>query len=242
MKPETESKSLIDRLQQVRAKRGYLLPHHGLLAVSSPALLAAYDETYSQMTLERRVLSAHDHEMVWLAILVAARESLATHHIAKFIDAGGTQKSFQSLLGLVAWLEGVGCYRFVAQHWQRHLPGTNLQQCYSADFETASAGLPARTASLAAVAVHACQGHWDALAWQIELAYQRSVPETEIAEALTLMMFPGSVPGFSRAAGVWRQLILDERVEASVEFRAWAEISGQGGYDEAIAATAADDN
>ena len=32
-------------LAELKTKRGYLLPHHGLLAISSPALLTAYDAT-----------------------------------------------------------------------------------------------------------------------------------------------------------------------------------------------------
>jgi hypothetical protein len=35
---------LSQRLAPIKAKRGYLLPHHGLLAVSSPQLLQAYDQ------------------------------------------------------------------------------------------------------------------------------------------------------------------------------------------------------
>ena len=34
-------------LRSLHEKRGYLLPHHGLLAISSPKLLDAYDATYT---------------------------------------------------------------------------------------------------------------------------------------------------------------------------------------------------
>ena len=86
---------------------------------------------------------------------------------------------------------------------------------------------------LCAVSVHTCTAAWDALVWQLCAAYQAQVPETELAEALSLTMFPGSVPYFVEAAAVWRQLILDGRVTPSATFSAWAEIAGQGGYDEA---------
>ena len=36
----------------------------------------------------------------------------------------------------------------------------------------------------------------------------------ELAEALSLAMFPGSVPYYVRAAEVWRQLIVDDGVPA----------------------------
>ena len=35
-------------LRSLHEKRGYLLPHHGLLAISSPKLLDAYDATYTE--------------------------------------------------------------------------------------------------------------------------------------------------------------------------------------------------
>ena len=77
------------RLAAVKAKRGYLLPHHGLLALAFPRLLEGYDAAYTAMALDDRALSHHDREFVWLAVLAATDEALATHHIAKFRAAGG---------------------------------------------------------------------------------------------------------------------------------------------------------
>ena len=92
-------------------------------------------------------------------------------------------------------------------------------------------------AHMTACAVHTCSGNWRALKWQIEAAYQAGVDELELAEALSLAMFPGSVPYYVRAAEVWRQLIVEGAVPASDLFKQWAEISGQGGYDEASGVT-----
>ena len=88
---------------------------------------------------------------------------------------------------------------------------------------------------MACAAVHACHAAFDALAWQIEAAYADGIDETELAEALSLAMFPGSIPHFVEAARVWRELIVSGRIQASPRFRAWAELSGQGGYDEVAA-------
>lgn len=46
------------RLDEVRAKRGYLLPHHGLLAIAAPRLLAGYDAAYTALTLEPRTMGS----------------------------------------------------------------------------------------------------------------------------------------------------------------------------------------
>ena len=55
----------------------------------------------------------------------------------------------------------------------------------------------------------------------------------ELAEAISLMMFPGSVPRFVEAAGVWLRLVREGAVAASPVFAAWARLQGQGGFDEA---------
>jgi alkylhydroperoxidase/carboxymuconolactone decarboxylase family protein YurZ len=229
----SNSDDLAARLMQVRGKRGYLLPHHGLMAISAPGLLAAYDATYTALALEARVLSRHDHEFVWLATLIATDEALATHHIAKFQAAGGKSDEIEVILALTALALGVSAYRFVDRYWLPHLPGLDPAGAYLAAFRNAAAGVPVRLAHLAAACVHTCKASWDALAWQICAASADGVPEAELAEALSLTMFPGSVPYFVEAARVWRELIVTGKVDASADFRAWAAMTGQGGYDEA---------
>jgi alkylhydroperoxidase/carboxymuconolactone decarboxylase family protein YurZ len=81
--------------------------------------------------------------------------------------------------------------------------------------------------------VFVCKAGWDALALQIEAAYADEVPELDLAEAISITMFPGSVPHFVEAARVWRELIASGKVKASQPFREWASLSGQGGFDEA---------
>jgi hypothetical protein len=49
------------------------------------------------------------------------------------------------------------------------------------------------------------------------------------------MMFPGSVPYFVEAARVWMEAIRDGHVKASPAFETWANLRGQGGFDEASA-------
>jgi alkylhydroperoxidase/carboxymuconolactone decarboxylase family protein YurZ len=224
---------LARQLAAIRARRGYLLPHHGLMAVSSPRLLEAYDATYAALALEPRTLSRHDHEFAWLAILVATDEALATHHLPKFRAGGGTDAEFAGVLRIVAFALGFPAYRFIDRHWRPHLPDFDPNAEYLTAFRAVAGDVPLRLAHLAAATVHTCRAAWDALAWQIVAAYADAVPEDDLAEALSLTMFPGSVPYFVEAAGVWRQLIVDGRVPASPRYRAWAAVAGQGGYDEA---------
>ncbi len=220
------------RLAAVKAKRGYLLPHHGLLALTFPDLLAGYDAAYSAMALADRVLSHHDREFVWLAVLAATDEALATHHIAKFRAAGGDDAGITDAFAAAAWAIGAEAHDFAARAWSAQLAPWNPQQAYVDGVRRLE---PRRLVHLAQLAVHVCKARWQVLRWQIIAAYADGVPEDEIAEALTLAMFPGSVPRFVEACGVWREMIAANAVPASEPYRIWANYEGQGGYDEASA-------
>ena len=100
---EAEAIAILDA---VRAKRGYLLPHHGLLALTAPRLARAYDEAYTALTLDTRSLSEFEKEFVWLPILISTDEAIATHHIAKFKAAGGTTRDVETCLRLAAFARG----------------------------------------------------------------------------------------------------------------------------------------
>lgn len=220
---------LEQRLREVRAKRGYLLPHHGLLALAFPDLLAGYDAAYTAMALADRVLSHHDREFVWLAVLAATDEALATHHIAKFRAVGGTDEGIGAAFAACAWALGARAHDFAARDWSAQLAPWDPQVAYVGGVRRLA---PLRLVHLAQCAVHVCAGRWRLLGWQLQAAYADSVPEDEIAEALTLAMFPGSVPRFVEACGVWRSLIADGTLPATDRYRSWAALTGQGGFDE----------
>lgn len=227
--PDPITNDLPERLASVRAARGYLLPHHGLMALTAPGLLGAYDAAYTAMALEDRVLSHHDREFVWLAILIATNEAIATHHIGKFRTAGGGDDEIAACLAIAATVCGFRAYRFVHAHWAHHLAGLELASEWRRTVALAGRGADRRLVHLAACAVQVCTGDWTGLRWQIRDAYAAAVPELELAEALSLTMFPASVPNFVEAAAVWRDLIRTGEVPASTSFRAWAEMPGQEG-------------
>ena len=220
-------------LSGIHAKRGYLLPHHGLMAISTPHLLERYDSLYSTLTLTERHLSRHAHEFVWLGVLISCEESLGSHHVKRFVDAGGDAEDLGLVTAISAMAKGSEGYLFVEDHRVPHLPTARPREQYLAAFEQVIGPIAPTLAHMTACAVHTCSGNWRSLKWQIEAAYHAGVNELELAEALSLAMFPGSVPYYVRAAEVWRQLIVDDGVPASDLFKQWAKISGQGGYNEA---------
>lgn len=227
------SEDLQQHLSEVRQKRGYLLPHHGLMATALPGMLEDYDRLYSSLALTPRHLDRHGHETVWLAVLIAMNEALGTHHIARFRDAGGHDEELAAIVSLAAFCRGASAWRFVDQAWASHLPGFSAREDYPQAFRRAAGDMNPRLAQLSAIAAHACAGDWTLLRWQLESAYEDAVPEPEIAEALSLIAFPGSVPNFAKACGIWRELIAGGVLPASEPFRIWANMAGQGGFDEA---------
>jgi alkylhydroperoxidase/carboxymuconolactone decarboxylase family protein YurZ len=230
---EETAEALAARLAAVKARRGYLLPHHGLMALAFPKLLEGYDAAYTAMALDDRVLSHHDREFVWLAVLAATDEALATHHIAKFRAAGGTDAMVGAAFAAAALAIGAEAFDFAATRWGRQLAPFDARGAYlAACRRVAGDEAPMRLVHLAQLAVQVCRAQWLPLRWQIEAAYADAVPEDEVAEALSLAMFPGSIPRFVEACGVWRGMIAEGAVAASARYRAWAEMTGQGGYDE----------
>lgn len=221
-------------LLQAQKKRGYLLPHHGLLAASNPTLLQAYDNLYSRLTLASRHLSRHDHEFVWLAVLMAKDENLGTHHVKKFLDAGGSELELSHIAALTAFSKGASNYSFIQQNWLPHLDHFDAEAAYGVGFRAVTFGDNPELFHFAACGVHMCCGQWTQLAWQIKLAHTDQVSELGLVETLSLAMLPAGVPSFSKAAAVWRQLILDKEIEASEELTQWAKLPGQGGYDESV--------
>lgn len=228
-----DAEDIAARLEAVKAKRGYLLPHHGLLAVTSQKLLEAYDQAYTALALDMKFLNVHDREFVWLAILIATDEALATHHIPKFRADGGTDAELAAILRLTAWAKGGVAYSFVNDHWLEHLPGFDIDSAYRDAVRILAQGAELRLALMAVACVHAACGRFELLRRAIPMAYDADVPELHLAEALSIVMFPGSVPYYVEAARVWMELIREGKVRPSPAFAAWAAMDGQGGFDEA---------
>ena len=222
------------RLAEVKAKRGYLLPHHGLLAIAAPRLLAGYDAAYTALTLEPRTMGERPKEFVWLAVLTACDEAIATHHIKKFRDAGGTDDEAELAVRLAAFAEGAPRFAFAAEKWQRHLPQYDRERAYRTALSAliAGSGVGEGLVEVTMAAVHTTRRAWWELAMHIRGAYARGVTEMELAEGISYAMFPGSIPNFVDACGVWQGLIAAGEVPASEAFRLWgASAAEQGGFD-----------
>lgn len=221
------------RIEAIRAARGgYVLPHHGAMAAALPELHAAYEAMYRALTLERRHLSAHAREAVWLAILSACEEPVGTHHLHRFMETGGTEAEAAAIFRLAAWARGAATYATLAAHWAERLPGLSLEAEYVGGARALYQGTPLdeATARLALVGAQTARDERWGLAREIEAAYAAGAPEPCIAEAMSLAIWPRGVNPFVRATEVWLGLMREGRVTPSPAFQAWAEAEGQGAF------------
>jgi alkylhydroperoxidase/carboxymuconolactone decarboxylase family protein YurZ len=96
----------------------------------------------------------------------------------------------------------------------------------------ADSEVPAGWVEMALSAIHTTHRHWWELALHIKGAYAAGVTEMELAEAISYAMFPGSIPNFVDACGVWQGMIARGEVPASPVFALWgASAAEQKGFD-----------
>ncbi len=223
------------RLEELRRSRGFLLPHHGAMAAALPDLHDAYFVMYRALTLAQRHLDEFEKEFVWLAILIAVEEAIGTHHLDLFFKAGGTQAQAAAAARLVGYASAARNLAFMAEHWRRHLPTLDAHAAYRNGLDALCAGIDVDrgTIELALAAVNAALRRESGLRFHIVDAYRRGVPETKLAEALSLIIWPVGVNHFLDACGLWHDLMAKGVVAPSPLFKIWADTPRQGGFDDA---------
>lgn len=194
------------RIETLRKTRGFLLPHHGALATAAPDLLDAYFQMYRALTVTGRHLTPFEREVVWLAILIAAKEAIGTHHVELFFAAGGTQAQATLITRLSAMALGSEAYAFMDGNWAGHFPALTGDSTYldAIDALMEEAVLPRDLCHLALTALHATLGRKWGLAAHIKALYRLQGSEDALVEALSLIMWPVGVNHFLDACGVWR--------------------------------------
>lgn len=107
-------------LERIRAKRGYLLPFHSLLAEHAPDTLDAYDQFYSQVWFTRNVLDARTKELIAVGIHTAIleREGLEIH-MRRAVKAGATEAEIVEAMTLAGIPAGMYAVLVGSQVWDR---------------------------------------------------------------------------------------------------------------------------
>lgn len=228
--PQLDPAAAQTRLQAVKDKRGYLLAHHGLLALTAPELLAGYDACYTALTLGDRHLAERDKEFVWLGVLAVMKEHLATQHVKKFLAAGGHPEHITLSVRMAAYAHGADTFEFAERYWTGHVPGYVAKEQYleGLDALCGSIEIEKGMLHLGMAAIHTSIRGWQALKWHIQEAYALEIPEVHLAEAISYAMFTGSIPNFIEGCDVWRSMIINKEIKATEPFRLWAATEQDG--------------
>ena len=120
------------------------------------------------------------------------------------------------------------------EFWARHLPAYDRARAYGDALRglVADSDVPEGWVEMALSAIHTAHRNWWELSLHIKGAYAAGVSEMELAEAISYAMFPGSIPNFVDACGVWQGMIARGEAPASPVFALWgASAAEQKGFD-----------
>ncbi|WP_137176586.1 hypothetical protein [Roseomonas sp. AR75] len=217
-------------LAAARARRGYLLPHHGLFVLLSPRFASAYEDAYGTLALQPVSLAAEDKEFVWVVIVAVVGSATARHHVRRFREAGGGSAGVEAALRIAAFAMGRGRFDFAGAAWAKQLPGWDAAVAEDAAWAAllAGGGVPERRALLGILAAATALDDAPGVARALRAGYALGIAERDLAEAMCLTVQPAGLPRLVRAAGIWRGLIREGALPASAGFRAWAEAEAEG--------------
>lgn len=209
MSPEPQ-----DVLEQVRAKRGYLLPYHQVLALTEPRLLATYDAWYDALTLAPRALTPAAREIVWIALVAVTRQKVGALHLQRGREAGLDDGAIEDAITLAAATRSAAVLGFAASAWPDFTTEARADARYMALFEAASGALPATDAALAGAVCQAVNGEWAAFGLHLEQAFEAGTTVGEVAEALSFLIHHNGAPTLVAATAAWQERAAAGRVPA----------------------------
>ena len=214
-------KAVTQRIAGIKARRGYVIPSHAVLAIAAPDLLDAYEGVYGAITYTTRRLTAFEKNFVWLLVIICAETPTGAHHVKDFLDAGGTAAQLDAAahLGMIA--AGVKSLELVGGSWTSVAPGFTANDAYdrAIDICVNAAALPRGLVEIALVAGQACRKNWDKVALHLSRAGEAGMSEDAIAEALTVVILPAGNPLFVQACSLWLRLIRENKFKASPAYQ-----------------------
>ena len=196
-------------LDAVGSKRGYLLPYHRMLADYSPELLAAYDAFYSKLTLQENVLPPREKEIVWIALLAAAREGVGSLHLKRGIAAGLSLAEMQAAVALSAASEAFTATAFAAKYWDEWTPPESMLAAYRAFVETARGPIEPRVTELALIVCHASRKDEAPMRHHLQQFFALGGTVPQVAEGLSFMFLPIGANMLIDAVEIWERAAAD---------------------------------
>jgi alkylhydroperoxidase/carboxymuconolactone decarboxylase family protein YurZ len=192
-------------LEQMFAKRGYLLPYHRMLGASDPQLLATYDALYTRLTLDQRVLTMVEREIVWVALIAATREKYASFHLDRGVQAGMDNEAISDLIALASACEGFSALHFAQNAFSKWVPESRAMKRYAAIFDAARGGLPEAISEVAAVVCFAACRNPEGMRFHLKRAFDQGARREQIVEGLSYVLLHRGGPTMIDAVGCWEK-------------------------------------
>lgn len=195
-------------LDEMLAKRGYLLSYHRMLAASDPQLLANYDALYTRLTLDQRVLTPVERETVWIALIAATREKAAGFHLDRATKAGMSHDSISDAVALAAACESLEALEFAQNAFTQWVPPSRAMQRYLRIFDASRGHIPPDTAEIAAVVCHASARNCAGMRVHLVRAFEHGATREQIAEGLSYVLLHCGGPTMIDAVNCWEKAAL----------------------------------
>jgi alkylhydroperoxidase/carboxymuconolactone decarboxylase family protein YurZ len=192
-----------DLLRQVHGRRGYALSYHRMFQAHAPALLAAYDAYYQELTLRPRALSDKAKETVWIALQAATREGHGVIHLKRAEAAGLMPDEIADALAIAAAAETWPVLEFGDVHWRQWTPLESAIPRYLRMFEASRGAIPVATAEITALTCHAARRTHAAMKQHLPRAFAAGATPAMVAEALSFLLLPAGGPCLIDAVQAW---------------------------------------
>ncbi|MCC7284330.1 MAG: carboxymuconolactone decarboxylase family protein [Acetobacteraceae bacterium] len=203
--PEERRARGAEALRTAEATRGYLLPYHRMLCAHDAPLMEAYDRYYHELTLLERSFTYFEREVVWLVLLVAAREAYGDHHMPRAEEAGLTRAQIQDCMAVAGAAEALPAMEF-SKAWSRWVDADEIGSRYGRIVEVARGSLPAAVVEIALITAHAARHSRAGMRLHLQRAFAMGATAAKIAEGLSYVMLACGGPALVNACNVWDEL------------------------------------
>ncbi len=193
-------------LQQVHGRRGYALSYHRMFQAHAPALLAAYDAYYHQLTLAPRALTEAAKETVWIALQAATREHHGMIHLRRAEAAGLDRDAIADALAIAAAVETWPVIAFGDEHWSAWTPMATGLPRYIRMFEAGRGNVPPAVAEITALVCHAARRTHAGEKLHLARAFAAGATPGMVADALAFLLLPAGGPCLIDAVQAWAEL------------------------------------
>ena len=193
-----------DLLDAILKKHGAILSHHRMMAASEPEVLRAYDSLYTKLTLDPRVLSATDRQLLWISLTAATQERYGAFHIKIGEKIGLSEEAVADAITIAAAVEVYSILdEFAAVQWADVERPILIQNRYLAIFEQSRGNMKPPTSELCAAVCHAARNRLAAMVLHIDRFFRAGGKRGELEEALSYLLFHCGAPFFVHAVDAW---------------------------------------